>query len=174
MSSRHKRQRYRGGLSKDRHSTSNAGGEKSLPIAPIPGGAGWEQHLPQSESDGTIRSSVKSIFDHVELHVENFYRNAAVSLSPEIQSQLLQVDSGLLPESVVDLLPQTKTPTTLIKHCLAALVVSRITPETDTKASFLPIDFVALPQAIGSTRTNADKPGKHTNCPRNGAPFLSN
>lgn len=164
MSSRHKKQRSRGGFAKDRHSTGNVSREKSLPIAPSLAGAGWEQHLPQSESDGTIRTSVKALFDHIELHVENFYRNAAVSISPEIQSQLMQVDLSHLPDSVVGLLPPTKTPTMLIKHCLAALIVSRVTPETDTTASFLPADFVALPLAMGSTQTNANKPGKHTNC----------
>jgi hypothetical protein len=167
MSSRHKKQRSRGGFAKERHSSSNVNREKSLPTALTPAaGAGWEQHLPQSESDGTIRTSVKALFDQIELHVENFYRNAAVSISPEIQSQLTQVGSSHLPDSIVGLLPQTSTPTMLIKHCLAALIVSRITPETDTSASFLPADFVALPLAMGGTRTSANnKPGKlRKNC----------
>ena len=126
---------------------------------PVTGG--WEQHLPQSESDGTIRTSIKSLFDQIETHVENFYRNAAVSISPEIQAALMKVDSTHLPDAVVGLLPQTKAPTMLIKHCLAQLIVSRITSDGDTSASFLPADFVVLPRAIGSSRTNADKPGKY-------------
>jgi hypothetical protein len=170
MSSRHKRHRSRGGFVKDRKSPSNANREKSLPTAPLlagaaaGAGAGWEQHLPQSESDGTIRTSVKALFDQIELHVENFYRNAAVSISSGIQAELMKVDSSYLPDSVAGLLPQTKTPTMLIKHCLAHLIVSRITPDSDTSVSFLPADFVALPHAMSGTRANSDKPGKRSEC----------
>jgi hypothetical protein len=163
MSSRRKKQRPRGGFTEHRQNTGNVNLEKSLPTAPVLGGiaaAGWEQHLPQSESDGTIRSSVKALFDQIELHVENFYRNTAVSISPEMQRELMKVDSSYLPDSVVGLLSQTRTPTMLIKHCLAHLIISRITADSDAPASFLPVDFVALPRAMGGTRANKDKPGK--------------
>jgi hypothetical protein len=163
MSSRRKKQTPRGGFTEHRQNTGNVNLEKSLPTAPVLGGiaaAGWEQHLPQSESDGTIRSSVKALFDQIELHVENFYRNTAVSISPEMQRELMKVDSSYLPDSVVGLLSQTRTPTMLIKHCLAHLIISRITADSDAPASFLPVDFVALPRAMGGTRANKDKPGK--------------
>jgi hypothetical protein len=107
-----------------------------------------------------MRTSVKALFDQIELHVENFYRNAAVSISPEMQTELMKVDSNHLPDSVVGLLSQTRTPAMLIKHCLAHLIVSRITADNDAPASFLPADFVALPRAMGGTRANQDKPGK--------------
>jgi hypothetical protein len=163
MSSRRKKQRFRGGFAEHRQNSENVNLEKSLPTAPLSGGAaaaGWEQHLPQSESDSTMRISVKALFDQIELHVENFYRNAAVSISPEMQRELMKVDSSYLPDSVVGLLSQTRTPTTLIKHCLAHLIVLRISTDSDAPASFLPADFVALPRAIGGTRANKDKPGK--------------
>ena len=86
--------------------------------------------------------------------------NAVVSISPEMQRELVKVDSSYLPDSVIGLLPQTRTPTMLIKHCLAHLIVSRITADSDAPASFLPADFVALPRAMGGTRANKDKPGK--------------
>ena len=169
MSSRHKKQRSQGGFAQRRQDSSNINGEKSLPTVSDARGtavaAGWEQHLPQSESDGTIRKSVKALFDQIETHVENFYRNAAVSISPEIQAGLMKVDSTHLPDAVAGLLPQTKAPSMLIKHCLAQLIVSRITPDGDTSASFLPADFVVLPRAIGSTQTNANKPGEYPHRP---------
>lgn len=165
LSSRHKRQRFQDGPTKDQQSSSNGNHEKSLPIAPLlaakaaGAGVGWEQHLPQSESDSTIRMSVKALFDQIELHVENFYRDASVSINSGMQSELMKVDSNHLPGPVVRLLPETKTPTLLIKHCLAHLIVSRITADTDTPASFLPADFVALPHTIGGTKANTNKPG---------------
>jgi hypothetical protein len=163
MSSRHKKRRSRGGFAEHRPNSRNVNQEKSLPTAPLLGGraaGGWEQHLPQSESDSTMRTSVKALFDQIELHVENFYRNAAVPISPELQTDLMKVHSSYLPDSVVSLLSQTKTQTQLIKHCLAYLIVSRIAADSDAPASFLPADFVALPRAMGGTRANQDKPGK--------------
>ena len=162
MSSRHKKRRPRGGIAEHRPNSRNVN-EKSLPTAPLLGGGavgGWEQHLPQPESDNTMRSNVKALLDHIEVHVENFYRNAVVPISPELQTELMKVHSSYLPDSVVSLLSQTKTPTLLIKHCLAYLIISRITADSDTSASFLPADFVVIPRAMGSTRANQDKPGK--------------
>lgn len=163
MSSRRKKQKFRDGFAEHRQNTRNVNPEKSLPTTPLFGGAtaaGWEQHLPQSESDSTMRTSIKALFDQIELHVENFYRNSAVSISPEMQRELMKVDSSYLPDSVVGLLSQTGTPTMLIKHCLTHLIISRITADSDAPASFLPVDFVALPRAMGGTRANKDKPGK--------------
>ena len=94
------------------------------------------------------------------------YRIAAVLLNPEIQWQFIRVHSDLLPDSVVGLFLQIKMTTTAIKYYLSTLVVSRINPETGIKVFFFPTDFIALPQAIDSTRMNADKSGKHTNCQR--------
>jgi hypothetical protein len=167
MSTRYKKQRPLAGFAQRREGSSNNNREKPLPTGPLMGGAagaGWEQHLPQSESDSTIRTSVKALFDQIELHVENFYHNATVSMSPEMQAELMKIDSSYLPDSVVGLLPRTKTPTMLIKHCLAHLIVSHITPESETSASFLPADFMALPRAMSGTRANNDKPGKRSEC----------
>jgi hypothetical protein len=165
MSTRYKKRRSRAGFAQRREGSSNNYYEKPPPAGPSLGGAagaGWEQHLPQSESDNTIRTSVKALFDQIELHVENFYRNATVSMNPEMQAEIMKIDSNYLPDSVVGLLPQTKTPTMLIKHCLAQLIVSRITPDSETSASFLPADFVALPRAMSGARANSDKPGKRS------------
>jgi hypothetical protein len=164
VSSRLKRRRPQGGFAEHPPNSRDVNQEKSLPTAPLLGGGGaagsWEQHLPQSESDSTMRTSVKALFDQIEVHVENFYRDAVVPISPESQTELMKVHSSYLPDSVVNLLSQTKTQMLLIKHCLAYLIASRITADNDAPASFLPVDFVALPRAIGGTRANQDKPGK--------------
>jgi hypothetical protein len=158
-----KRHRSQGGFAETRNRHGRGNLEKGLPTTSILGGTtapGWDQHLPQSESDSTIRKSVTALFDQIELYVEYFYRNAVVHISPELQTELMNVHSSCQPDSVVSLLSQTKTHTLLIKHCLAYLIVSRITADSDAPASFLPADFVALPRAIGGTRANQDKPGK--------------
>ena len=146
---------------RNRHGRGNL--ERGLPTTSILAGTtapGWEQHLPQSESDGTMHKRVMALFVQIEIYAENFYRNAAVPISPELQTVLMKVHSSYLPGPVVSLLSLTKKPTLLIKHCLAYLIVSRITADSDAPASFLPADFVALPRAMGGTRANQDKPGK--------------
>ena len=158
-----KRHRSRGGFAETRNRHGRGNLERGLPTTSILAGTtapGWEQHLPQSESDGTMHKRVMALFVQIEIYAENFYRNAVVPISPELQTELMKVHSSYLPHSVVSLLSQTKTPTLLIKHCLAYLIVSRITADSDAPSSFLPADFVALPRAMGGTRANQDKPGK--------------
>jgi hypothetical protein len=107
-----------------------------------------------------MRSSAEALFNDIDLHVENYYRNAEISISSGLRTELMKVHSRYLPDSVVSLLSRTKTSKLLIKHCLAYLIVSRITADSDAPASFLPEDFVALPRAISRTRANQDKRGK--------------
>jgi hypothetical protein len=156
-----KRHRSRRGFAEIRNRHGRGNLEKGLPTTSILAGTtapGWEQSLPQPESDVKMRMMVRRLFDEIEIHVENFYHNSEVPISAGLQTDLMKVHSSYLPDSVVSLLPRTKTPVLLIIHCLAYLIVSRITIGND--ASFLPADFVALPRAIGSTRANQDKPGK--------------
>jgi len=117
----------------------------------------WLQHLPQSLDDKTVQSAVKTLFDQVELHVENFYRDVLLPVTPEMQEQLQKVVSNNLPDSVAALLPQTRHSTALIKHCLAQLIVTNI---STTNSVLLPEDYTALPQVIASTKSSSGtKPG---------------
>ena len=163
MSSRQKKHRSSGGgFASQRHS-SRSHTEKALPAVSVAAAGvtgNWERHIDQPESDGTITRSVKGLFDHIEVHVENFYRDAQVNITPELQAALMRVDSRYLPDSVAGLLPQTQRPTMLIKHCITQSIVEHISPESEIRDSFLPTDFVALPQALNARRTTAEKPGR--------------
>lgn len=165
MSHRQKKQRStRGGFAGERQRSSHGNAEKSLPavsVAAVGVTGNWEKHLDQPESDNTITRSVQGLFDHIEVHVENFYRDAKVIITPELQDQLMTVDSEHLPDSIVGLLPQTERPTMLIKHCIARSIVAHISSEIAIQDSFLPIDFIALPQVLAARRTTAEKPGKY-------------
>lgn len=138
--------------------------EKALPKDPSQGGdavsavSTWQKHLPQSADDTTIRSSVKTLFDQVELHVENFYRDVAVQITETLQAELLRVDSPHLPESIVDLLPRARSQTALIKHCLLSYVVASISTDDNSVQSLLPTDYATLPHLVRAT--GQKKPGK--------------
>ena len=124
----------------------------------------WEKHLPQPADDNSIRLTVKTFLHQVELHVENFYSDSAApsNVSDELQTELQMLDSPFLPKPLAVVLPQARSKTALIKHCLAHLIVKNITAEDnpDPSQSFLPLEFVALPNTIARTHSNDSKPGK--------------
>jgi hypothetical protein len=154
---------YGGGFAGERHRPSRTSNEKALPNAPLLGGdavGNWMKHLDQPESDNTIMRSVKGLFDHIEVHVENFYRDAQIPITHKLQEELMAVESSReLPEEIAGLLPMTERPTMLIKHCLTHSIVEHITFESDVPDSFLPTDFTALPRALITRRTTANKRG---------------
>jgi hypothetical protein len=127
----------------------------------------WEKHLPQPADDNSIRLTVKTFLHQVELHVENFYSDSAASsnVSEEIQTELHKLDSPLLPNPLAVVLPQARSKTTLIKHCLAHLIVKNISTDgtPDSSQSFLPLEFVALLNTVARTHSNNSKPGKCLN-----------
>ncbi len=137
--------------------------EKALPKDPSPGGdamlAGpvWQKHLPQSVDDKTVRASVKTLFDQVEVHVENFYRDSAVPMTEALEADLLRVDSPHLPESIVALLPRARSQTALIKHCLLSYIIASISTDDNSVQSLLPSDYATLPHLC--LATGQKKPG---------------
>jgi hypothetical protein len=120
----------------------------------------WEKFLPQSADDGSIRLSVKTLFNQIEIHVENYYRDSPVQVTQQMQAGLAQVDSPNLPQSVVALLPRARAPRTIIKHCLANLILSHIVADGNSANTFLPAAFLSLPESLEPSSNNSDKPGK--------------
>lgn len=123
--------------------------EKVVPVAATAGG--WEGHLPQPESDTTIQKLVNRTLDSIEGHVDSYYRNANAQLGPDTQSKLLALETHHLSSPLVNLLSQTTRPTTLIKHCIAALIVSEISTAEGGRGGFLPRPFTSLQVETGLT-----------------------
>ena len=112
--------------------------------------------LPQSADDKTVQNEVKTVLDHIELHVENFYQNMQASGSRLADAELAMFDSPYLPSSLASLLPHTNNSIPLIKHALAHFITACITTPSETDWCLLPKDFVLLPNAVrdgGSTRS---------------------
>ena len=122
----------------------------------------WEKHLPQPADDSSIRMDVRTLLHQVELHVETFYNDLQnpVNVTDELRAELLKVDSPHLPDSIVTMIAQTRHQSVLIKHCLAQLILGHTSADGSQHQSWLPNDFVALPQAFALTRRNTRKPGK--------------
>ncbi|KIW89228.1 uncharacterized protein Z519_10081 [Cladophialophora bantiana CBS 173.52] len=117
----------------------------------------WGKHLPQSESDQAVRSMASRTLDQIEMHVENFYQDATnVSISRAAESEMRNLDSSHLPDSLLNLIRTSRRPTCLIKHCVANLILSRIDFENGSGDSFLPGSMIALE----SSSTAPEKPGE--------------
>ena len=125
------------------------------------GSASIDSFLPQSADDKTIHTNVKTTLDQIELHVENFYQNAASSSTKFADAELAIFNSPYLPKSLAALLPQTNNQVPLIKHALAYFATSCISTTASPDWSLLPKAFVLLPSAIrAASSTSSTKPGK--------------
>ncbi|OQV00390.1 hypothetical protein CLAIMM_05891 [Cladophialophora immunda] len=117
----------------------------------------WEKHLPQSESDQAVRNMASRTLDQIEMHVENFYRDATnVSISHTAASEMRDLDCSHLPDSASNLIRTSRRPTSLIKHCIANLILSRIDFTKNSNDSFLPRDMMMLQSSL---KTAPENPG---------------
>jgi hypothetical protein len=140
---------------------SNTGAEKPAPdtfrggwASAVPGPRGWEKHLPQPESDQSVRSTISRTLDQIELHVENFYQDKDHGIRGETIEYALR---GLGDRRLLDAFPssarRSARPTSLIKHCIAASIVSRIDMSSSPSESFLPGSMTALGPLSGTCST---------------------
>ena len=111
--------------------------EKSTPNADVVGFS-WLPYLPQGADDRTLQSAVKTLFDQVELHVDNFYKRDTVDMDSAIHQALARVDTGKLPGPIDDLVQSSRLILPVIRHCIADLLVSTITPSEAPQYSLLP------------------------------------
>ena len=111
-------------------------------------GLGWQAYLPQSADDRTIQSAVKTLFDQIELHVDNYYTRANVEINSNIHQALSQVDSTRLPGPIDDLMLNSRTALPVIKHCFANLLIARISPSSNAGRSLLPAYLSVMPSKL--------------------------
>lgn len=132
--------------------------KKSL-VTEASGGPGtYENYLPQSADDNTVQQKAKAVLDQLELHVENFYQKSSSSAPSIDNKQLAAFDSPYLPASLATLLPRSKNRVNVIKHALALLVTSSISPSADSARSLLPSEFALLPNTV--TKGTSSVPAK--------------
>lgn len=123
--------------------------------------AEYESYLPPSADDRAVEQRTKNTLDQIELHVENYYQNTSKSSARPNDRELASFNSPYLPEALASMLSHSRDGTTLIKHTLAYLVISCISPSAKPGSSLLPPEFVGLPSSAASTESGpAAKPGK--------------
>ncbi|KAF2190742.1 hypothetical protein K469DRAFT_733408 [Zopfia rhizophila CBS 207.26] len=101
--------------------------------------------LPQTADDTTVSEKTSVLFDQIQLHVENFYRDVHATITPSMESGLARFGTGT--ESLVELLQGVSRPTVAIKHALMAFVWSIVSPEGGKDAALFPRDVADLSPA---------------------------
>ena len=94
-----------------------------------------------------MQNSVKTFFDQIELHVDNYYHKANVQIDGTTREALSEIDSGRLPGPIEELMSNQRTMLSVIKHCLANLLVEKLSPNVNPSASLLPPNL-----AVASTK----------------------
>lgn len=119
--------------------------------------SGWAAFLPQSADDRTIQNGVKTFFNLIELHVDNFYRKAPVELDQRTIEGLAQIDSGKLPGPIHQLMQDQRLVVPVIKHCIADLLITRMSPLTYPETSLLPANLSAVPTKLQSSSLSSNE-----------------
>ena len=117
----------------------------------------WQKDLPQGADDGATRMWIKTLFDQVEQHVENFYKARGHAASEETLSALSKLESPHLRPKLQDLITRTKDPLALIKHCMFYNVLTSIDFSSSVNQSLLPGDFLAVTQGWKKDRQKSAK-----------------
>ena len=112
----------------------------------------WLVHLPQPSDDSALCRQARTLFQQIDLHVENFYSNTDVrTLSETADAAVLHYDSHLLPSSITTQLEASINRKAIIKHCLAFLITSKIDPSNATAQSLLPAEIATLPVLLAQS-----------------------
>ncbi|KAF2792301.1 hypothetical protein K505DRAFT_326253 [Melanomma pulvis-pyrius CBS 109.77] len=98
--------------------------------------------LPQTADDRTVRDKVSMLFDQIQQHVENFYRDVHASITPSMESDLAKF--GTSEVGMLELLQGSSMPTVAIKHALMGYVLAITSPDGGDKVVLFPGDVVGV------------------------------
>ena len=123
----------------------------------------WTRHLPQPADDEFITRTIETIYQQIELHVDNFYSNATPSsdrVSESARALLSEMDTGLVRPPLPEAMTKYRHKKTLVKQTLARLILSNITIEDGCPGSLLPRDVAELQRSLQNVNDHQTKPGR--------------
>ncbi|KAH0286311.1 hypothetical protein M436DRAFT_68052 [Aureobasidium namibiae CBS 147.97] len=156
-----RRVNYTDGSSPER---SNVAMDKSYFAGSVRKGVGsgdWTRHLPQPADDEFITRTIETIYQQIELHVDNFYSNATPSsdrVSESARALLSEMDTGLVRPPLPEAMTKYRHKKTLVKQTLARLILSNITIEDGCPGSLLPRDVAELQRSLQNVNDHQTKP----------------
>lgn len=118
-------------------------------------------YLPQPKDDGTIGKSIKTLFNRIDLHVDNFYEKYGRQIDNDLKSRLNQIDSGELPQAAHELLAHSEFALPVLKHMIASLLISMSTPSRHSDAPLLPARLAEWPMKLEESNNARESQGRH-------------
>jgi hypothetical protein len=100
--------------------------------------------LPQVADDMTIRSRISELFEQMQRHVENFYRDVHASITPSMESDLANFGNGSAGMGMLEMLQSFSQPTVAIKHALVGYVMGITAAEGKRGESLFPREVVGM------------------------------
>ena len=165
--SRRRRQQYSNGaatqISRPPHPKNEMATGKGFPVAGIrPASSAPEREvlLPQKADDATIRSRFSTLYDQIELHIENFYNDASPIIPPATEGALSRYDTSILAGPLVGELEESPRATTLLKHVLCYEIFAMTVWPTPGKQSLLPDDLTSALKDSHNSEHQANDRGK--------------
>ncbi|KAL6719768.1 hypothetical protein ACLMJK_001689 [Lecanora helva] len=120
-----------------------------------------EGYLPEPADDVTIQKKARTIFDQIEVHVENFYHTTARYDPRQNDSSMAKFESPSLNGSLSNLLLQRTDGMSLLKQSFVFSITSRLSLKGDPNTTLLPPEFMLTPNTLNSeARVHSTKPGK--------------
>lgn len=125
---------------------ASAGEKISQPSGDRMATGDWRNHLPQDKDDRTVRNAVQSLFQHIEMHVEGFYGDLESRVPTE---QALVGLANVSSDGFLEEIPKDAHFAHVLEGVVARCVVHRISLRTAAADSFLPPEYIILPQFRG-------------------------
>lgn len=126
--------------------------------------------LPQQADDATVQSRFSTLYDQIELHAENFYKDASPMIPPSIEGSLSRYDTPILGAPLAARLEESPRTTTILKHVLSYEITTTVVDPTsaDRRRSLLPTPLLALLQEVQSQQSTpqAGRRGTCKNLPQ--------
>lgn len=136
----------------------------SLSVVPVTGlqpANRVENFLPHQADDETVKTRVLTLFDQIEMHIDNYYcENPDINLTHTQVSEISKYTTPILPTHLDALLESTYGKPAVIKHCLGYYIVGLIAIPIG-RDSIIPSEVTAgLSLAQGQGQRNLDDPSE--------------
>jgi hypothetical protein len=104
--------------------------------------------LPAAAHEGEIKGRITALFSQIHRHIEAFYRDVHASITPSMEPELAKF--GAKDVNMAEMLQDASSPTTALKHALAAYVLGITSPKSADNNANVNVETL-FPAVLGSS-----------------------
>jgi hypothetical protein len=117
----------------------------------------WQRLIPQPIDDETMSTLIKSLFDQITLHVDNFYAWKSFQLPDLPLDTFTRLNTNVPPGSLRELMVDSGMQLDVIKHCIAFILTSKIVPGVEADEKLLPPHLALIPGRLAPNSVDQAK-----------------